>query len=261
MKSLLVAFQFLTHIPVPLKAVTERDMGRSSVWFPVVGALLGTFLCAFYHVVGQHFPETLARVLTLVALILVSGAFHLDGLSDTVDGFYGGSDRDKALEIMRDPRAGAMGVIAIVCGLFLKGAVFLTLSAKDLKSALLVMPVVGHAAMVLSFSLPSVRPDGLCHIFSEHRHRWDGLAALIMAGAACGCVIGPAGLKALAAALLGTVLLLGMSWRKIRGVTGDVCGAANEVAEICFLLGFMAALPVMAPGAVDVDAYLPQWMR
>ena len=112
MKRLLLAFQFLVQVPIPLKEATERDIGRSAIFFPLVGACIGGMLVLAYLLLELLFPVLVARVLTLVVMILLYGAFHLDGLSDTVDGLYGGKDRDDTLRIMKDSHVGAMGVIA-----------------------------------------------------------------------------------------------------------------------------------------------------
>jgi adenosylcobinamide-GDP ribazoletransferase len=240
MRTLLVAVQFLTRIPVPVAGASEREIGRSAACFPLVGLLIGGVLLGSYLLVGLVFPLVVARVLAWVVLILLSGAFHLDGLADSVDGLYGGKDRDDALRIMKDPHIGAMGVLAIGVCLLLKAAVGAVLPEPIFRAALVTMPVVGHSAMVAALGLPYARPAGLGKVFADHRATFDTVFATSLATGVAFGLLKYAGLGALLAAALSSATLLAVAWRKIRGVTGDVCGAVNEVAESGFLLGLSA---------------------
>lgn len=244
MRSLLVAVQFLTRLPVPLKDVSEREIGRSALCFPLVGLLVGGVLLGSYLLSSLAFPLTVARVLALVILILVSGAFHLDGLADTVDALYGGRDREDALRIMKDPHVGAMGVIAIGADLLLKAAVAVTLPEAAFRGALVAMPVVGHSAMVAALAWPYARPSGLGKVFADHRSPLDVVVAGVLAATVTFAALKFAGVGSLLGALVPGGVLIALAWRKIRGVTGDVCGAINEVSEIGFLITLSALAPV-----------------
>lgn len=240
-KSLLAAIRFLTRIPVPAGGLTEREIGRSAAFFPVVGVLLGGFLLGLYRLFGLSFPVPFARILVLASLVAVSGAFHLDGLADAVDGLYGGRDRDDALRIMRDPHIGAMGAIVVVMVLLLKTAAAVSLSEEAFRGGLLVMPVAGRGAMVAALLLPYARAEGLGRAFARHHSRADSIVATIMIFGAAFYVLGPAGLWALLGSLAAAGVVLWITWRRIRGVTGDVCGAVNEVVECVFLMVLLAS--------------------
>jgi adenosylcobinamide-GDP ribazoletransferase len=244
MRSLLVAVQFLTRLPVPVGNVTEKEIGRSALYFPLVGLLVGGILLGAYLLTSLAFPLLLARVLTLIVLILVSGAFHLDGLADTIDGLYGGRDREDALRIMKDPHIGAMGVIAIGSVLLLKAAALASLPEAFFRGALVAMPVVGHCAMVAVLAWPYARSSGLGKVFADHRLTRDGVFAAVIATSVSFGTLKFAGAGALFGALLSGAVLLGFVWKKIRGVTGDVCGAINEFAETGFLITLSALAPV-----------------
>lgn len=241
MRSLLAAVRFLTLLPVPAGDLTEQEIGRSAVLFPVVGALLGGILLCLYRLFGLVFPVPVARLLVVVSLVAISGAIHLDGLADAVDGLYGGKDRDQALRIMRDPHIGAMGAVAVVLLLLLKSAAVLSLSEAFFRKGILVMPVVGRGAMVAAFLLPYARDDGLGRAFARHRSRTDPFVAAALVFGAAVYAFGTAGLWVLLGSLAAAGGVLGIAWRRIRGVTGDVCGAVNEVAECAFLLVLLAA--------------------
>ncbi len=240
MRSLLVAVQFLTRIPVAVDGATEREIGRSALCFPLVGLLLGGILLGSYVVVGYVFPPLVARILAWVLLILLSGAFHLDGLADTVDGLYGGKDREDALRIMKDPHIGAMGVIAIGVSLLLKAAVGAVLPEPIFRAALVTLPVVGHSAMVAALGFPYARAAGLGKVFADHRKRFDLVLAAVLAITVAFGLLKYVGLGALLVAAASSAILLAVAWRKIRGITGDVCGAVNEFAGIGYLLGLSA---------------------
>ncbi|MGA6993042.1 MAG: adenosylcobinamide-GDP ribazoletransferase [Candidatus Deferrimicrobiaceae bacterium] len=246
-KSPFAAIRFLTRIRVPVGGLTEREIGRSAAFFPVVGLLIGGLLLGLYRLFGLFFPVPVARILVLTSLVAVSGAFHLDGLADAVDGLYGGRDRDDALRIMRDPHIGAMGATAVVMVLLLKTAAAVSLSEEAFRGGLLVMPVAGRGAMVAALLLPYARDEGLGLAFARHHSRADSVAAAIMILAAAFYFLGPAGLWALLGSLAAAGVVLWIAWHRIRGVTGDVCGAVNEVVECAFLmvlLAFASPFPV-----------------
>lgn len=244
MRAMLVAVQFLTRIPIPLSDVTEREIGRSVVCFPLVGALVGGILLGAYLAATLAFPVLMARALVLFLWLRVSGAFHLDGLADTVDGLYAGRSREDVLRIMKDPHIGAMGAIAIGSVLLLKAAAAVALPEWAFRGAILAVPVAGHGAMVAALALPYAREAGLGRAFAEHRSWIDPVAALVISATAAFVVLKFAGALALAAGAAATAVLLIRVWRRIRGVTGDVCGAANEVAETAFLVALTALAPV-----------------
>ena len=247
LRSLLAAVRFLTLLPVPGREITEREIGRSAVLFPVVGVLIGGILLGLYRFFGTVFPVPVARLLVLVSLVAVSGALHLDGLADTVDGLYGGRDREQALRIMRDPHIGAIGAVAIVAILLLKAAAVVSLPETVFGMGILVMPVAGRGAMVAALMLPYARDEGLGRVFARHRLRTDPVVAAVLVFGAAMYALGTAGLWAVLGSLAAGGGVAGIAWLRIRGVTGDVCGAVNEAAECAFLLVLLAASPGLLP--------------
>lgn len=259
MRSLFIAVQFLTRLPVPVRDATEREIGRSALFFPIVGILVGGILFGAYLLSSLVFPPMMARILPLIVLILVSGAFHLDGLADTVDALYGGRDRDDALRIMKDPHVGVMGVIAIACVLLLKAAALVTLPEAVFRGALVAVPIVGHCAMVAVLAWPYARPSGLGKVFADHHRAVDVAFAAAVVILVAFVTLKFAGVGALLGATLSGAVLLGLVWRKIRGVTGDVSGAVNELSET----GFLVTLSALAPlSFASFERGLPEvfWM-
>ncbi len=127
MKSLLLAVQFLTIIPVSVKGeVTQADVARSAAFFPLAGALQGVIAALAALIALRLFPPTITGGLVLCVLTVVNGGFHLDALADTFDAIAvkstgdGAQDRQKRLSVMKDSATGAIGVTAIVMALLLK---------------------------------------------------------------------------------------------------------------------------------------------
>src|SRR3989338_11572433 len=116
MKNFLLALQFLTRIPVRIKdKIEDGDCGYSMVWFPAVGLILGGILALVFKLAALAVNPAIAVILVITVYMFLTGALHLDGLSDACDGLYGGKgDKVKTLEIMRDSRIGTIGALAMV---------------------------------------------------------------------------------------------------------------------------------------------------
>ncbi|WP_372867942.1 adenosylcobinamide-GDP ribazoletransferase, partial [Pseudomonas sp.] len=121
MTALLIALQFLTRLPVRLAAMpSAQETGRSLLWYPVVGLLIGLLLLGVHYLLGDA-PALLQAALLLVIWVGLSGGLHLDGLADSADAWAGGfGDRERTLAIMKDPRSGPMAVVVLVLLLLLK---------------------------------------------------------------------------------------------------------------------------------------------
>ena len=241
LRSLAAAFSFLTRLPVPGgAAVTERDLGRSVLWFPLVGAALGAALIGAASLL-QGRPGHLAAGPTAVVLVALlaalTGGLHLDGLADTFDAWGGGrGDRTRMLEIMRDSRIGAHGAAALC--LLLVGKVFALreLLARGALFPIFAAPVFARFAVVpLLILFRYARPAGLGSPFGRETRAGYALAAALLPIGLCVW----AGSRAVipAAAALATALACGWALdRRLGGLTGDVYGAALELAELAFLI-------------------------
>jgi adenosylcobinamide-GDP ribazoletransferase len=239
MRSLLVALQFLTIVPVRVSGeITPRTMGRAMAWFPVVGLMLGACLAAADLAFRAVFPPAVSAALLLGTWAALTGGLHLDGFLDCCDGLLAAKPPEQRLEIMRDPRVGAFAVVGAVCLLLVKFAALLELTPASRPAALLVIPALSRAAMVFSArAYPYARPGpGLGQVFREGltwRHvAIAGLVAALSAG-------GSLGLAGLALVVVVWLLTVGIAWlvrRRIPGLTGDVYGAINELAEAGALL-------------------------
>jgi adenosylcobinamide-GDP ribazoletransferase len=235
-KRFLIALQFLTILPLRIRGeIAPEDFGRSLLYFPVVGLLLGLAL-AGTALLAHSLPHPVTAVLILILSVVLTGGLHLDGFADTCDGFYGRRSREKILEIMRDSRVGAMGVTGIVCLLALKGTLIAGLPPHALGKSLVLMAVFGRWSQVLVCRTSRyARPEGKARDFVEHAGTAELLAGTVFAVALFLFLMRLKGLVLFVLSLLPLVLFLYYTRRKLGGVTGDVIGAANEIAEVTVL--------------------------
>lgn len=235
MRALLVAIGFLTRLPVPASVFDDaRAQSRSLAWYPLVGAILGGLLCLLAWLLQQA-PPLLSAVLLLLAWVSLTGALHLDGLADSADAWIGGlGDRERTLTIMKDPRSGPAGVVALVLALLLKFAALASLPAPAW-TALLLAPLLARAALTLAFlSTPYARSSGIGRALVD-APRAAAIAALLAGAAAC-ALAGGRGALALAVAVLVFLLWRRACLRRLQGMTGDTCGALAEITEAAVLV-------------------------
>jgi adenosylcobinamide-GDP ribazoletransferase len=239
--ALRLALAFLTRLPVGRADDDATDLFRAVCWFPFVGFALGGALAGGAWLLAPIGEPLVAAVVLVAWHALVTGGLHLDGVSDWFDAVGGGrGDRQRMLEIMRDPHAGAHGVAALCLVLIAKVALFAALLRAWDVAAWLVLPAAARAAVVpLAVLLPAARPDGLAHALAAKRSPWALIAAAGWMGGALAYFgawpLGPAIAGAFAAALA-----VGL-WARARigGVTGDVHGVAIELSEVAFGLAWL----------------------
>jgi len=233
--SFLAALRFLTIVPLAWRCEQDgRFFTASLAWFPVIGLLIGLAGALLISCLIPFFPPPVLAVAAIVLLAGVSGCLHLDGLADSGDGLLSARPRERILEIMRDSHAGAMGVIAIAVVLLGKYAALSSLSAPTLIATLIIMPLAGRCAIVLTMAcLPYAREgEGLGRLFYSPSSRWAALWALALLAAVLTWGGWRMVLPVLAAVIL-TVFLFSLWCRsKIGGATGDTLGAVCELTEM-----------------------------
>ncbi|MCQ2047583.1 cobalamin synthase [Stutzerimonas stutzeri] len=242
MLPLLIALQFLTSLPIRLPAMPEPEQqGRSLLYYPVVGLLLGALLCLAAFVLDGAAP-LLQAALLLTLWVALTGGLHLDGLADSADAWLGGfGDRERTLQIMKDPRSGPVAVVVLVLLLLLKFSALLALLQAQQYSALLLAPVLGRAALPALFLLtPYVRPNGLGHALAANLPH--GEARGVLALVAVGCLLFGSGLVALSLAAVTFMLARRAMLRRLGGTTGDTAGALLELVECTVLVGLALQL-------------------
>jgi adenosylcobinamide-GDP ribazoletransferase len=166
-----IALGFLTILPVDrsLQATPER-LGRSMALFPAAGVLLGLILVVLNSLLDALIPRAVLDCLLLLVLIVMTGALHLDGIADLLDGLAGGKDREGILRIMKDSRVGAMGVVGLVMLLLLKYLSLFNLPLELKSAGLIFMLAAGRwVQVVLAVSCRYLRgQEGTGAVFMEH---------------------------------------------------------------------------------------------
>lgn len=246
MKRFLAALRFLTVLPIPGSwGTAEKDLAGSVFFFPIIGLLIGIVVAAVSLGIVRVLPVPPSAVVIVILLAAASQAFHLDGLSDTADGFLSSRPRERVLEIMRDSHVGAMGVVAIVLVLLLKVTALAALPKEPLWRAALLMPVAGRSAILVQMAiLPYARAEGgLGTLFFSRNRMPEAIAAVAILGGVSWAVLGGIGLMVTGAVVLATALFCIICLRRIGGATGDTLGAGCEIAEIIPPLILCATLP------------------
>ncbi|MBI2440962.1 MAG: adenosylcobinamide-GDP ribazoletransferase [Lentisphaerae bacterium] len=241
---LITAVRTLTILPMPGKDAPR--LADALHFFSLVGALIGALvtLAVWFFGAVVLWPMG-AGIVGVVMSSLVTRGLHLDGLSDTVDAYFGSTERERRLEIMKDHHAGAFGVTAITLVLLIKTAALAQLAVLGQWAAIPVPFILARLTQVLlAVMLPYARAEGgtaeeLVKQAAPVHFISTGILALIL----CGLLI-----KSCAPLLLLVALLLGPllgRWMKraFGGVTGDLLGFANEIVECVLLLTLAAALP------------------
>lgn len=233
LKDLLVAFQFLTRLPLPQVEYDPDALARSAKYFPLVGVLVGAVACLVHRLLVGHLPAPIVAIAVLLTTILFTGGLHEDAIADVADGFGGGWNREQILLILKDSRIGSYGAIALVLSLAVR--IFLLAS----------LPVDRFVAFVVSAQVLSrwtTLPLG--HFLKPARA--DGQGARVANGISLASVIlslifylAVAGyflhawfwLPVLIAVII--TFFSGLYYQhRIGGVTGDCFGATIQLTEI-----------------------------
>lgn len=237
------ALEFLTTLRIrrtPGGSLTQ--VAQAQGLFPAVGLLLGLILAGLDRAFSKALPPDATDVLLVVALVLLTGALHAEGLADACDGLFGGQTPEERLAIMRDPRIGVYGALGLAGVLALKWAGLQSLPENVRVEGLLLAPVLSRWALVAVIAVfPYARLEGLGREFRARSWPWSVPLAWATALVASGVLVGAGGLV-LAAAMTIAALVLG--WycaAKLGGLTGDTYGAITEVVEVFTLLALGAA--------------------
>lgn len=244
-ESFFAALRFFTRLPVPAwVGHSTAQLDHAARHLPLVGVIVGVLGAAVTWAALQPWPAAIAITLGMIATILATGAFHEDGLADSIDGFGGGWTRADVLRIMKDSRIGAYGAIGIALALLAKFNALAALPPAILPVAL----VAGHAAsrlaaVALMATLDYVRDDAATKSRPLTRRLGGGGLAF---AALCGllpCLLLPVAQAIAALALVVLVTLLAAHYfvKRIGGYTGDCLGATQQVSEIAFYLGLACA--------------------
>ena len=235
MTGFLGAVQFLTRVPLRLSAPAEHV--RVLPWFPIVGALIGAAVGGVAAGLGELVPAAVAGACAVIVGLLITGAFHEDGLADVADAFGGGWTVERRLEILKDSRHGTYGVAALSGSVVLRVVCAASIaSPAAVFTAFVAAHTLGRGAAVAAlWTAPPARDSGL-GVTASGSVRTGATVVGILAGVALTALVaGWWTLPFLLAAAAGTTAVVVLAVRKIGGLAGDVLGAVEQVIE-CLVL-------------------------
>ncbi len=242
----MLAVQFLTRLPVPNGvAFSSERMSAATRYYPFVGLIIGALTAGVFFVATILLPNSISIIIAIAAAMMLTGAFHEDGLADTFDGVGGGVTKERALAIMKDSRIGVYGAAALVMVMLIKLAALTAMAPQ--------MAIIGlvsahclsrYSSVVVIATSQYVREDG------TGKHTAPGISAVGFAVAtmtaiitltAIGFWLSPwAALSSLLGLCFGHVLMRLFFERKLGGYTGDTLGAVQQMSEIGIYLGLLA---------------------
>lgn len=247
MKRLIGIIQFMTRIPIPIDTGFDENFHKSTIYFPIVGLILG--VC--YYIVAliglKIFDPYITAVLVLASEVLLTGGLHLDGLGDSFDGLYSYRDKEKILEIMKDSRLGTNGLLAIILVFLLKIGFLNSLLSQEILWPIVTMPVVARSMQVLAcYKTKTPRERGMGNIFiGKVSMTYLVGTILLMLGISGGSIFLASDvdyliyLKEVICLIIMAIwvrLFIDSVYKKIDGITGDILGCICELSELIYLI-------------------------
>lgn len=236
------ALSFLTLLPLPCPLSGDRSaerMSRALAWFPLAGALIGAMAGGIAWCVWREWSQAVGAWAGLAALAVLTGALHLDGFTDTLDGFGSWKGKEETLEIMRDSRIGTMGAVGLILLLGLQWSLIREFDPDSWVRVLATVCALSRLAMVISAHSFSYVPgkSGVGRLVTDRREPSALVVALVSGFAVAALLFG------FQQGLLLTAATAAVAWfanlwivRRLGGITGDTMGAVNELTSLILLL-------------------------
>lgn len=236
-KGLILALQFLTRLPINIPIdFNEENIRKSTFYYPVVGIILGSLSSIPYYFLSPY-NKNIGSFLTIIVMIILTGGLHLDGLSDTADGFFSNKDKEKTLEIMKDSRVGAFGVLSLILIILFK-YILISNMETNLPIALILSMANGRLMVLLQIGFKKVaRPGGLGDMLHSSKPRNYILTSSILY-IILNLFINIKYIIPLIGSFIIAEIISIYTYKKIGGFTGDVYGATIEITEATSLLIF-----------------------
>ncbi|AHI55627.1 adenosylcobinamide-GDP ribazoletransferase [Listeria ivanovii] len=238
MKTFILLIQFFTRIPVPIEInMTEINLKKGSVLLPLVGVVIGAWNWLVFSVVDLVMPLPVAIIAGLFAEIIITGGFHVDALADTADGLFSSRKKERMLEIMKDSRVGANGVIAICFYFLLYAALFISVSdTEQIGWLFFVLPMVAKGVTMLLFAKMSYAgsTEGLGAIFLGVS-LWAIVLSQVIVLVFLGMFFSYVGLLAYLGVLLFAFIYRTFVYKRIGGMNGDTLGAGGQMGQLVCL--------------------------
>lgn len=246
MKRFISILQFMTRIPINIDTGFDEEFHKTITYFPLVGLVLGVLIYIIGLVSGIFFDSFITSIIVTLALVILTGGLHIDGLGDTFDAIYSYRDKERMLEIMKDSRLGTNSLLAIMFLILLKIGFIYSIINNSLLWTVIFMPVVARlGVIVMMYKTVTPRENGMGNLFigkaSTSMFTIAILYTIIL-------IIGISKLIFLvstfeAMMLISTIIILFIFnnlfkkhiYIKIDGVTGDILGCTIELGELIYL--------------------------
>lgn len=246
MKRFISILQFMTRIPINIDTGFDEEFHKTITYFPLVGLVLGVLIYIIGLVSGIFFDLFITSIIVTLALVILTGGLHIDGLGDTFDAIYSYRDKERMLEIMKDSRLGTNSLLAIMFLILLKIGFIYSIINNNLLWTVIFMPVVARlGVIVMMYKTVTPRENGMGNLFigkaSTSMFSIAILYTIIL-------MIGISKLIFLASTfeammLISTIIILFIFnnllkkhiYKKIDGVTGDILGCTIELGELIYL--------------------------
>jgi adenosylcobinamide-GDP ribazoletransferase len=239
-------FSFLTTIPVSMDKDMLTDAAKLMFVFPLVGAFIGLLGGVFGWAVSQFLPSLVVGGLVLGALLLITGLHHTDGLLDFGDGVMAHGTPERKIEIMHDHLTGAGGLCLGIITLLITALSIAELDSSLIVQGIVVIEVSAKLSMVVGAWAGKAAHQGMASSFLESMHGNKGhirlVTALAISFGIATPLLGLPGVITVLSAIFASLVIVGISLRNFKGVTGDVLGATNELARMVSLVALLAVI-------------------
>ncbi|HSH37010.1 adenosylcobinamide-GDP ribazoletransferase [Schnuerera sp.] len=238
---LILSIQFLTRLPIKKQVeFNDENLSKSIFFYPLIGMLIGGVGGLFYWLFG-YLNGNIGSFFALISMIIITGGLHLDGLSDTCDGFLSYRDKGRVLEIMKDSRIGAFGVISIVLDILLK---YILISSIEGNIALVLSLSYGNSRLIIAYLMSTkkvTKDEGIGYMFHKSNPKkhalFGGIIYILIL-----LILKPIYLIPLLFSFIAGEIMTKITYKKIDGFTGDVYGATIEIVETISLTIFLEVL-------------------
>jgi adenosylcobinamide-GDP ribazoletransferase len=234
-----IAILFLTRIPLPQIKLDDEKLQYSTIYFPLVGFVMGILYVGIYRLGLTIWPNHVVCGIVFTASVILTGGIHIDGFADTMDGLLCHGSREMKLVAMKDSCIGSYGALGVAMLILLKYLFLSSISGKFIIPALLNFSVVGR--WIITFTLtffPYIRDNGLGKAFSGAGSKKYFIASSAMALAIIYFTAGLYGLITSSIAYMMCYIFIIYVVKSIGGVTGDTYGAVSELGELVSLIVF-----------------------
>jgi adenosylcobinamide-GDP ribazoletransferase len=237
---------FLTILPVSMDKDCLTDAAKGMFLFPLIGAFIGLLAGVFAWATSQFLPSLVVGALALGFLLLITGLHHTDGLLDFGDGVMYHGSAERKIEIMHDQLTGAGGLTLGIMTYLITAFSIAELNMNIVIESLVVVEVLAKLSMVIGAWAGKAVHAGMSSPFIEAMHGKKGHArltvALIISFGIAAPLLWLAGVVTVLAAVIASLIMVGISHRHFRGVTGDVLGATNELTRMASLIVLLAMI-------------------